>query len=225
MRSTIRYIMAISLASLLLALSSLGATDPGEDPNSRYQLGVRLGVWSNMGETPPTSAKDSAFISDINDANFYVEGYLAYRLLPPAYVELSIGSVNRGEIILDDGEDRRIGNLIVTPLLLQLKLYPIGAPISRFRPFVSAGGGLYFGRRTVQFTTVNDPYYHDLQGESRTAFGYTLSTGFDWALGKWIGLEMMARYLPIRFSNELALIEDYEALAVTIGIKYFRHDK
>jgi len=222
-----RLIIGIISIILLMATVSFPATDTdsSETDQPRYQLGLRLGAWSNQGETPPASGLDGFFQSDINETSFYFEGQLSYRLFDQAVFELAIGSVNRGTVTLKDDQESRIGNLMVTPILLQAKFYPVPTHLSRLRPFVSAGGGLYFGRRTVQFVTLSNPYYNDLQGESRTVLGYTLAAGFDWVLGQSIGLEGMVRYLPVRFSDELALVEDYEAVAITIGIKYYRQDK
>ena len=198
------------------------------DFNSTYQAGVRLGSWVNGGDIPPAILVDTSgleyFRSSISDASFYIEGYFAYKLYPAVFTEISFGMVNRGTIEIFQGQTYDLGNLLIYPILLQLKYYPLASTKSKLQPFIGGGGGLYFGRRSIQLTTDYYASYYGSQGESKTDFNYTLSGGFDWALNDKFSIEFHGRYLPIEFSNELLMIKDYKATTITVGFKY-RYNK
>ncbi len=193
--------------------------------NDQHQLGMRLGVWANQGGTVPEwlSSSEFAMETKINDASFYFEGYFGYRWWSQAVVEFSLGIVNRGTVTLSDATGTDVGNLMVYPLLIHMKWYPL-APINRrFQPYLAVGGGLYYGRRSVQLTTSSYYYYdNSLNEQSETDFNYALSAGIDWPVSSSIGLEMNVRYSPIYFSNSLLTVRDYDAVMVTVGVKYLR---
>ena len=91
---------------------------------------------------------------------------------------------------------------------------------SKLFPFVTAGGGVYFGRRSVQFTT--DSYastYGGFNDDSQTEFNYVIGGGIDCRISRSIALELQSKYMPIHF-RQLALVENYTALTITIGVKY-----
>ncbi|MEW5993669.1 MAG: hypothetical protein AB1744_04645, partial [Candidatus Zixiibacteriota bacterium] len=91
---------------------------------------------------------------------------------------------------------------------------------TRFHPYLSVGGGLYYGRRTVQFTTSSQVAAFGLDEDTGTDFNVALGGGIDWPLGTTIGLEAAVRHMPIEFSDGLQTIRDYDALAFTVGLKY-----
>jgi opacity protein-like surface antigen len=111
------------------------------------------------------------------------------------------------------------------PIMLNFRFYPFLPRESRYYPYLLAGAGLFYGRRSVQFVEINDPFYNELNEEDRYAFNYTLAAGVDWVLSHSLGLEFQVRYLPVSFSKNLALIRDYEAVAFTVGIKYLHYQK
>jgi outer membrane protein W len=189
--------------------------------NNSHQAGIRIGVWSNQGGSPPAVASDGSFETNFHDANFYFEGYFAVRLFTQAMLELSLGIVNRGSVTFIEGGVTNIGNVLVHPILVQFKFYPLSTFKARLQPYLVAGGGLYYGRRSVQFTRSSSIYYGGLSEQTGTSFNYTLGGGFDWLLGTTLGLEINVKYMSINFSKSLQTVRDYDALTFTIGIKYF----
>jgi len=223
----VRYLI-LSLA--LLYFSSwdtvkAGQTQPNNHQlfNNMHQAGIRLGVWANNGESPT----DSVGISETNfkGASFFFEGYFAYRLAPTVMLELSFGIVNRGSVTFMEAGATNVGNVLVHPILLQLKLYPLASLKAKLQPYLLAGGGLYYGRRSVQFTTSSDVYYYGLAEQSGTDFNYVLGGGIDWPIGTAIGLEAAIKYMPIDFSKGLQTIRNYDAIAFVVGIKYLYSSK
>jgi hypothetical protein len=138
--------------------------------------------------------------------------------------EFSLGSVNRGSVSLEATVSGAsdIGNLIIYPILAQLKLYTPKILGSRLYPWVMAGGGLHYGRRSVQFS--NSQYYGpNWQEETETDFNYVVGGGFDWPIAGSVGLDFAVKYMPINMS--LVTIDKYDALAFTIGVKYLYSPK
>lgn len=214
-----------AIFSLMVLANATVALEAEEQPypslHNRHQAGVRLGTWVNLGDTPPESISEGGITleTNINNVNFYFEGYFAYNIFSAAYIELSAGIVNRGSVTVRDFYATDVGNLILYPILLQFKYYPFSTLRSKFQPYIAAGGGLYYGRQDVQFTT--DPFFDPYrQGDSETDFNYTLSGGINWVFNRHIALETNIKYMPIKFSENLILVNDYEALAITVGITY-----
>ena len=191
--------------------------------NRKHQIGIRLGGWINGGESPPALLTDTfnnpLMKTSIKDGSFYFEGYYAYNLLPYTFMEFSLGIVNRGSVTIYDIYGTDIGNLLIYPILLQVKLYPLLSSDSKLQPFVGFGGGLYYGRRNVQFTN-NSYSFYSLNEDSKTDFNYTLSGGVDWCLNNSIAFDMQLKYMPINFSKSLVTVNDFKAVSVTVGIKY-----
>ena len=183
-------------------------------------------TWINQGDSPPanilyvdTVFSDTTFINaDINDVNFYIEGAFGVRVLAPLYAEISFGMDNRGTVEVYEGNLHDLGNLIIYPILLQLKYYPLAGINSKIQPFVGGGGGVYYKKRSIQLTNVYTLNYYNT--DSETEFNYTLSGGFDWLLGEKFSIEIQGKYMPINFSNDLLTVEDYSATSLTVGIKY-----
>lgn len=211
----------ILLSSLAIAQDEEQAPSPRDNFNHKHQVGVRLGVWSNLGDDPPESGEngDFSFATDIGSASFYAEVFFGYRLSSMIVGELSLGVVNRGTVALADSYGQDIGNLQIYPMLVHLKFYPLAAFSPKFTPYVSIGGGLYYGRRSVQFSTASY-YYPYFEEESDSKIGYAIGGGFDWPLNNIIALEANARYMPFEFSDGLVGVTDYSAFTVAVGVKY-----
>ena len=94
--------------------------------NNRHQTGIRMGVWNNLGDTPRDTftVNESFFKTKINNANFYFEGYYAWRPLPHALLEISAGIVNRGSVTIHELLRDDVGNLMIYPILIQARFYP-----------------------------------------------------------------------------------------------------
>jgi len=209
------------VAVMMVPRVSAGESKTDDSFDQKHQVGVRLGVWANGGETPPKTFEIPEFSyrvdTDISSANVYLEGYAAYRLYSMGLLEFSVGFANRGDVNVQDGGREYFGNLILYPIMLQLKNYLPMPGASKFRPYVTVGGGIYYGRNSVQFT--NDAYYAYTE-ESETDFNYVLGGGIDYQVAGSIALEMNAKYMPINFSKNLILVQDYQAFTITFGVKY-----
>jgi outer membrane protein W len=223
------------LFSLAVTIGPVSAQEAEEGSDisvpNRHQIGIRLGTWINAGDDPPPllqllDANDvvvGQLETDLTNVSFYFEGYFAYNIFPQAFIELSFGIVNRGSVTIQEGPITDVGNLMLYPLLLQLKFYPLALPNCRFRPYVGAGGGLYHGRQDIQFTT--DFFFTDLAEDTETDFNYVLSGGADWILSDNLALDLNVKYMPINFPQSLVTIRDYDAMAVSVGIKYLYRKK
>ncbi len=213
---TTLFLICFSAAEIRAA----SADDSAERFPNQHQAGFRIGVWNNQGDTPPASGQvnDSGeFKTNIHGSSAYVEGYFGYRLSRWAVAELSLGSVNRGSVTITDQGASDVGNLIIYPVVVQLKFYTGRLPGTRLYPFGIIGGGLYHGRRNVQFTS-SQSYYSNWEEESATDFNYVVGGGIDWPVASQIGLEFCAKYMPMNLS--LVTIEKQDALAFTVGVKY-----
>ena len=192
--------------------------------NGKSQFGIRLGTWINAGDDPPellTSDDEFSILeTNISSVNAYFEGYYAHSLFPQTFREFSVGIVNRGSVTVQEGNITDIGNLVVYPFLLHLKFYPLSMTASKIQPYVTIGGGLYYGRQDIQFTNLSDFYLASINGESETDFNYALSGGADYILSDKIALDFSVKYMPINFSKSLITVQDYGAVAATVGIKY-----
>ena len=215
------------VAGMLLMLTGAAFAQDSDEGNSskfngKNQFGVRIGTWINAGDDPPELVEDSLGIleTNINSVNAYFEGYFAYNLFPQTYLEFSIGIVNRGSVTVQEGSITDIGNLIVYPFLLHLKFYPLSMAASKIQPYVAVGGGLYYGRQDIQFSNFSNIYLANINGESETDFNYALSGGADYILNDKLALDFNIKYMPINFSKSLITIRDYDAVAVTVGVKY-----
>ena len=189
--------------------------------DKRHQAGARLGVWFNQGDEPldRTSVEGYSYKTDIGNSNFYFEGFGGYRLNSRMMFEFTLGFVNRGNVTVFDGIDSYVGNLVVYSMLAHVKFYPLPRLFGKFYPYVTAGGGLYYGRHDVQFTTDYD-FFRVFDEKSGTDFNYALGGGLDWPLSSTIGLDFNVKFMPISLSNELVEITDFDALSVSVGVKY-----
>lgn len=216
-------------ALLLVCLGLTGATyaaEPGEtslDSFKRsHQIGVRLGGWANLGDNPPVRDTADLFETSFHDASFLFEGFYAHRFTPALMGEFSLGIVNRGSVSFRIGDRENVGNVLLYSVLLQGKLYPLASTSWGIQPYVTGGGGIFYGRRTVQFSSSIDYFYYPgLDEESATDFNFAVGGGFDWPIATQIGLDFNVKYLPISFGEPLMTVEDYGALAISLGIKYF----
>jgi len=203
---------------------------PAEDPArlafvASHQAGVRLGAWLNQGDTPPDSfslGSGGTYLTDFSDGNFSLEGYLGYRLSKALVLEFSLGLVSRGDVILvEETGGSSIGTMQIYPIMAKLKVYPFGLHTGRLFPYLMAGGGIYYGRHSIQIATGYDAYLRaELGQDSETDFGYQLGGGIDWPVATMVALELNAQYLPVNFSGDLIGVRDYSSLTITVGVKY-----
>jgi len=224
--------MSIRNIAFLLALIGLtfaGTTVSGSERHdnflSKNQIGIRLGAWANQGDEIPDLliTPNVYFESKVNSSSFYFEGYYAHRILKQLLAEFSIGVANRGSVTIKEQGITDFGNLMVYPILISARIYPIASADTRIQPFVSVGGGIYYGRQTVQISN----YYFDATYRERSAtdLDISLSGGIDWLLGSSLGLELRTGYHPIHFAKPLLTAKNYDAFTITVGIKYLYKSK
>lgn len=190
-----------------------------------HQLGVRIGGWINRGDDPPDSleiAEDSYYQTDFGSANIYLEGYFGYRFNPNLMMEISLGVLSRGDVVrVEPDGGQSIGTMMIYPILAKLRFYPLGGKVAKFHPYLFGGGGFYYGRHDIQFTSGYYAYFRDLYGtDSETKFSYTFGAGLEWPVATMVGLEFQVQYMDARFSDKIIGISDYSAVTVTVGVKH-----
>ena len=219
---SIYFIVTIIISLIIIAPGSVIKAEEAESDfifKKQHQAGIRLGVWSNRGGTPPDSSDDGSFHSKVKEENVYFEAFYGYRLHSSFILEGSLGLVNRGSVTFTENEIENVGNLLIYSVLAKAKFYPLGSYSFKIQPYLMGGGGIYYARRSVQFTS--NAYYYDQYGEkTATNFNYCFGGGIDFPISSIIGLEFNVKYLSIDFSDPLLSIRNYDALAFSIGVKY-----
>ena len=215
----------VFLLLIILSLSATGQCDElglVERFSKSHQLGARLGAWSNLGDLPPgilTNPNNNAILqTDLSNTNFYFEGFFGYRINEQLMLELSMGISNRGSVTLSQNNSTNVGNVIIYPVLLQMKLYLLSMTDIRIQPYVFGGGGLYYGRRSTQVSSSGYVYLDDR--ESETDFHYSFGGGIDWPLSRSLAADLNIKYMPIMFTKTFVAINDYKGIGITLGIKY-----
>jgi outer membrane protein W len=218
-------VILAAVLTVFLAFSIVAEDAPKE---FKYSMGLRLGGWSNQGDLPvnlvynPADSNDFV-MTDVKDGSFYLEGFFGIWLQRNIELEFSLGITNRGDVTITENGLSDFGQLLIYPILLQAKLYPLASSSSKFQPFVGGGGGLYYGRRNIQIT---QNYYFTLaqiEGETETDFNIVAVGGFDYKLSPTLALDFTTKYMPIKFGDLLVGEDDYSAITFTVGIKYFRN--
>ena len=198
--------LTLALAVVFPTIANAQYVDASPEPETKsttdkfsesHQAGVRLGGWGNLGDKPAdTVFGEDQFnaIPDLNSANFYLEGFLGIRVNPFVVIEGSLGIVSRGDVTAyyPPTGDEFFGSLVVYPILLKAKLYPMGRTNSSIHPYVLAGGGIYYTKYSIQFTRgytsslfIDEP--------SKTSFDFVFGAGFDYPLASVIGLDFNAQ--------------------------------
>lgn len=183
---------------------------------------MRLGAWANLGGLPPDTlfnpSTNSIMATELTNSNFYFEGFFGYRLNEQLMLELSLGISNRGSVTLSQDGSTEVGNVIIYPVLLQMKLYLLSMTDLRIQPYVFGGGGMYHGRRSTQVSSSG--YVYQNSQESETDFHYSFGGGLDWPISKSVSADLNVKYMPIMFSKTFVAINDYKGIGITLGIKY-----
>jgi opacity protein-like surface antigen len=225
------YTLALLLGCVLLfsPKTALAQSDSDSELNDIYlrshQVGGRIGGWANQGDLPPADidlSNGTFATTDITDGSFYLEGYFAYRMAPWLAAEFSLGLASRGDItVLYQDGGTSYGTLNVYPILVKAKVYPFSSLGVKFHPYLLAGGGVYYGKHSIQIVGSYDALLHANFGEdSETTLGYVLGGGIDWPLASVVALDLNAQYMPIDFGNPLIAVKDYSSLTITVGVKY-----
>ncbi len=223
----IRLISYLLFAFFTVASTSVSAIESKKKhlAETGQQVGFRLGAWNNLGDSHPDSlsSQGAQLRTKINNASFYFEGFYSIPFSSNLRGELSLGIVNRGTISFTDGSLNDIGNLLIYPIFVNLKFYPLSGGSSKLRPYFSAGLGIVYAKQSIQFS--NDIFFAQYRESSKTKFSYTLNGGFDWLVGGSVGFELNAKYLPVNFSEPFLTVNNYDSFSITIGVKYFYKPK
>lgn len=225
----IKKLLITALMLLLAGTAAAQDTEPTlvENFSNCHQFGIRLGGWANLGGLPPETLyspiSTEILETKLSNANIYFEAFFGYRLNQQLMLELSMGISNRGSVTLTNGYSTNVGNVIIYPILLQMKLYPLSTTASRLQPYVFGGGGLYYGRRSTQISSSG--FVSDLDYESKTVFHYTFGGGIDLPLANSFAFDFNVKYMPVTFTKQFVALEDYKGLSITIGFKYLQSFK
>ena len=120
--------IVLLLLALIIGTASVWSQTAATDLLDRFfkshQIGVRMGVWSNMGDIPPRLMFDqnsnTTLASKIANSNFYFEEYFAYRISSLIMLEFSFGMSNRVSFTFTDTVTTTAGNPFSYPLLVQV---------------------------------------------------------------------------------------------------------
>lgn len=221
-----RFRSAVALMPAVFALTAIlpvvaGAETMARPFKAQHQAGIRLGGWANLGDSPTASqtSGSASYEVDFKGGAFHFEGFVGIRFSPALMGEFSLGIFNRGDVNLTDGSDQFFASLLVYPLLLKAKVYPLGNSGARIQPYLTAGGGFYYARHDIQFYR-SDLFFAGFDTQSATSIEYTLGGGIDLPLASKIGLDLNVAYMPLKFSKDLITIRNYDGLAITLGVKY-----
>jgi hypothetical protein len=111
------------------------------------------------------------------------------------------------------------------PLAIQLKFVPLAGRTRSIQPFIVAGGGVVFGRQTIDLISLGpDQFYNpDIITKTETDFLGVVGGGIDFALSDQLGLSIASKYHPVKFGDSLAGIKEYTGLSIAVGVSYFLH--
>lgn len=215
------------LAALMLSGTASGLEKEPADPllTANYSMvGIRLGAWINN--------KGSQSVQDINvetnmpDAGFYTELFVDYRLVPVLFFEGSLGIASRGDAVIEDITGRYIGTINLYQALVGIKFSPLSGRSKKFLPFIVAGGGVAWGRQSIDFIVSYDYYYNpDITNRTEADFIPVVGGGVDFPVADQVGLNIAVKYHPIKFSDALVGVKDYSGTAVSMGVAYYFHKK
>jgi hypothetical protein len=207
-------------ALVALAITPAWSQTVGKSFSHLHQVGLRLGGWANMGDTPVKSGTDGTTIYNIDFKGgcFYLEAFVGMRFSRYLMGELSLGLFNRGDVNLRDDIGDYFGSLLVYPIRAKLVVYPFGGSKMRLQPYLSGGGGLYYARHNIDFIQSN--YYILFDETHATSFELSFGGGMDLPLSSRIALNTDVSYMPLNFSKDLITIRNYDGMSITVGIKY-----
>lgn len=217
--------VGLALGLFLFSASGLGAVDKKpakEPPQVSSAVGIRLGLWTDISNAQPDV--DPSFTTDMTNTGFATELFFDIKVVPRVFCEISMAAIGRGDIVINVPAGRIVGTVNLYPLLAQLKLSPLALPNHTVLPFILAGGGVAVGRQNSEFA-INDVSYYDLWDaeKTRAAIIGVIGGGCDFIVAEQIGINVVAKYIPIKFGGELAGLKDFSGMSFGVGISYFLH--
>lgn len=215
-----------SIACLLMILAGTAAA-VDKKPADKFaagnysMVGIRLGAWIDDGGVQPVES-DVSVDADMPDAGFYTELFFDYRFTPVFLLESSLGIASRGDAVIRYQDDRYIGTINLYQFLIQVKISPLSGRSRSFHPFILGGGGIVWGRQSVDIIESVDPFYNpDIASKTEADFLGVVGAGIDFPIAEQVGMNVTVKYHPIKFGDALAGVKDYSGTAVSIGVAYF----
>jgi len=183
-------------------------------------VGIRLGAWIDNGGGQV--AEDISVDADMPDAGFYTELFFDYRLTQIFLLETSLGIASRGDAVIRYQDDRYIGTINLYQLLVQIKISPLSGRSRSYHPYILGGGGLVWGRQSIDIIESVDPFYNpDIASKTETDFLGVIGAGIDFPIAEQVGLNVAVKYHPVTFGDALAGVKDYSGTAISVGVAYF----
>jgi outer membrane protein W len=219
--------VAMALTAMILSATAFGLEKEPSDQllAAEYSMvGIRLGAWiSNQG---PETSQDLTVETNMPDAGFYTELFLDYRLASVLFLEGSLGIASRGDAVIEDVTGRYIGTINLYQALFQVKFSPLSGKSKKFLPFVVVGGGVAWGRQSIDYI-VSYSYYYNPEITNRTEADFlpVIGGGIDFPVAEQIGLNIAVKYHPIKFNDALAGVKNFSGTAVSLGVAYYFHKK
>lgn len=194
---------------------------------AKYSMvGIRLGAWISSHKA--LAVEDITVETNMPDAGFYTELFLDYRVAPVFLLEGSLGIASRGDAVIEYAGDpnRYIGTINLYQALAQIKFSPLAGRSRSFLPFIVGGGGVAWGRQSIDYIVANSNYYNpDVINRTEAAFVAVIGGGIDFPLAEQVGLNVAVKYHPITFNKPLVGVKDYSGTAVSVGVAYFWNKK
>jgi hypothetical protein len=210
------------MLSLLLLSSAAGAAQP----TGTFDLGGRIGIFSNSETQLASGVSDVKLYANKN--NFYAEGSARYYFLPHVAAVANLGSFSKGDIRFEGyqvgvGYRTFFGSASIYPIQLGLRLSPVGQGLPlNLRPYAEGGGALIVGTESI------DALYYDYFQDAFVDGNLATETDWNWWGGAGIEvpvspkiyLDFMAKYINVNFSGDIAGISDYSGWQISIGFGY-----
>ena len=215
-----RIIFILACWLIILPAVSLGLELEKETFSSKNFAGVRIGAWTNAGDE--AIPEESEFSSEFSNSSVFAEFFYSHRIATPLAVEISLGIYSRGDVEYYSTSDVFVGAVNIYPIFVSAKLYPLYSFKNLpFYLYAQPGFGLvYASQSIIDYDDYYYYYYGYTAADSETKFTYSLGAGVEIPVATQIGLAMNFRYIPVKFGDPLAEIEDYSGWTLTVGAGY-----
>lgn len=214
---------ALIAFALLIILGISSATQAGS-LGAKSSLGGRVGAFINNGdEGPMLITLDTALLvsQDIRSGGLYAEFFYSYAASQFASLEVAFGITNRTNLQTTQLPNSPLSVVIdavtLYPIQLSGRFYPFGNLLSRkVRPYGLAGLALIYGTQTNEYLNA-----YGFDTESNADFSFIFGGGADVMLSNKIGLNLLAKYIPVDFGSDgFYNISDFSGMTITAGVFY-----
>ncbi len=183
-----------------------------------HMAGARIGAYTSTGDQDVPG--DSDFSLEFSKSAMYMEFFYLHRISRFISLEGSLGLFNRGEARYFSSTETLERAIYMYPVQLSAKIYPLyNSPNAPLQIYLQPGLEMVYGRRDVVDW---NPFYGwvVVEEEDRFEFNYFVGAGFDIPLFQPIAVNVSFKYMPIKFGDTLAGIEDYSGWILTVGAGY-----